>query len=464
MRRTTSLTAAPLLGLALLAPSTAATAAGETCRGETATIVGTGPAVTGTEGRDVIVSGKSTDISTLGGDDLVCLAPDRPNANLISVDAGAGNDVVDTTASPTGYYNNVALGTGADTFAGGRSADSVITGAGAAEGIDADRDDVRTGDGSDSVTTGAEGQPNRDVIDTGEGNDWVTLVTWRTAPDGLVTGGLGPDTLVTTSRPVEAEMSADMTTGTLSGISAQPGIQDVSAHFSSFEALDLQVEDEVVTYRGTPGNDHVEVHPQQGAIKLDIATAAGQDQIVVEPAAIAAGSRIDGGDGRNGLIAANETGSMTLDLEQGVMVIDGQSSTVAGLQDALLMAPEVTMVGNDRGNNLSFAGCVGNLRGHAGRDRLRNVYDGYFEFYIFDCQARTEMLGGPAADHLRGGQGADRLLGGSGTDEIEGRGGSDRIHGNAAADTLIGGRGFDRVDGSKGRDRCVAEREQRCER
>lgn len=49
MRRTTPLTTAALLGLALLTPATAATAAGETCRGEAATIVGTGPTVTGTE-------------------------------------------------------------------------------------------------------------------------------------------------------------------------------------------------------------------------------------------------------------------------------------------------------------------------------------------------------------------------------------------------------------------------------
>ena len=61
MRRTTpptaSLTTAGLLGLALLAPvawASPAAAAAETCRGEVATIVGTGPTVTGTEGRDVI--------------------------------------------------------------------------------------------------------------------------------------------------------------------------------------------------------------------------------------------------------------------------------------------------------------------------------------------------------------------------------------------------------------------------
>lgn len=58
MRRTTSLTVL-LLGTALLTPAGMASAVGETCRGEAATIVGTGPTINGTDGRDVIVTGPS---------------------------------------------------------------------------------------------------------------------------------------------------------------------------------------------------------------------------------------------------------------------------------------------------------------------------------------------------------------------------------------------------------------------
>ena len=63
MRRTTTLTAAGLIGLALLVPTSASsseTASGEICAGEAATIVGSAPTVTGTEGRDVIVTGPAT--------------------------------------------------------------------------------------------------------------------------------------------------------------------------------------------------------------------------------------------------------------------------------------------------------------------------------------------------------------------------------------------------------------------
>ena len=72
--RTATLTTAGLLGLALLTPAYAASAAGETCRGLAATIVGTGPSVTGTEGADVIVTGSATSVSALGGDDVICVA------------------------------------------------------------------------------------------------------------------------------------------------------------------------------------------------------------------------------------------------------------------------------------------------------------------------------------------------------------------------------------------------------
>ncbi len=122
MRRTTSLTAAGLLGLALAAvPATGATAAGETCRGEAATIVGTGPTVTGTEGRDVIVTAAARAVVALGGDDLICLSgTPSTGSDFINVDAGAGADTVDSTALLPGSYATTVLGAGADTFVGGR--------------------------------------------------------------------------------------------------------------------------------------------------------------------------------------------------------------------------------------------------------------------------------------------------------------------------------------------------------
>jgi Ca2+-binding RTX toxin-like protein len=485
MRRTTPLTAAAFLGLALLSPTTA-TAAGETCHGEAATIVGTGATVTGTEGRDVIVTGSAGVVDALGGDDLICIAGTVANSNVLSVRAGTGNDVVDATRASSASYVTTVLGAGADTFTGDVANDTVF--GGLEDGTDTERDTIVTGSGADTAVSGTPAVagtpsvPNHDVVDTGTGDDSLALGSPALAADASLVGGDDRDTLRLVND--SAELAIDMTVGTFT---TPAGV----ARFASYEALDITTGAGRLTYRGTPRDDLVTVHPTSGTPLLDIATEAGQDGIVVEPATIAAGSRIDGGDGRNKIVAATGTGQMTFDMWQHVLVVDGRSMTATNIQDAYLIATDVVMVGDHRGNNLTFSGCSADLDGGRGRDRLANVYDGYFEKYAFDCPAGTRMSGGAGADYLRGGQGDDRLIGGSGTDENFGRGGDDRIRGNEAgdtidggegrddirggggpdkmdgryaADTLIGGSGRATADGSRGRDRCVAERETRCER
>ncbi|WP_210503429.1 calcium-binding protein [Nocardioides xinjiangensis] len=482
MRRTTTLTAAGLLGLALLAPNASATAAGGTCRGEAATIVGTGASVTGTEGRDVIVTGTAVVVDARGGDDLVCVAGTVTSSNVLVVDAGSGDDLVDATAVAASHLLTTVLGAGADTFAGGPARDTVHGGVRTEPRTDTDTDTITTGDGGDSVISGSGGAVNRDVVDTGPGDDSVNLPSPELGQQASVSGGAGTDVLrLANDAP---DLAIDMAAGTFTTPAG-------TATFASLESAVITTGPGRLTYRGTPGNDLVRVHPTAGAPLLDISTAAGQDEIVVEPATIAAGSRLDGGEGRNVLVAASRSGTMALDLGEQELVVGGTSVTAAGIQDAFLLAPDVTMVGDARGNNLSFAGCTGTLRGNDGRDRLLNVFDSYFENYTYECATRTRMTGGSGADVLQGGQGADRLLGGGGQDTIAGRGGDDRIRGNAAgdaidggegrddvrgnggpdrldghmaADVLVGGPGRDRADGSRGRDRCVAEREKRCER
>ena len=126
LRRTTTLTAGlagtVLAGASLLVLPTAS-AAVATCRGEAATIVGTTPTLQGTDGRDVIVTGSSTDVRAGAGDDLVCVTGTGANANVVDLDAGPGDDVVDSTAMPRGYYLTAILGDGSDTVVGGTGGD-----------------------------------------------------------------------------------------------------------------------------------------------------------------------------------------------------------------------------------------------------------------------------------------------------------------------------------------------------
>lgn len=490
MRRTTPLTTAALLGLALLTPATAATAAGETCRGEAATIVGTGPTVTGTEGRDVIVTASAGVVDALGGDDLICVTGPGGSSNLLSVDAGAGDDVVDTTALAAGFYVTTVLGTGADTFAGGPASDTVyagekaITGGGGYSfGADTEKDTIETGEGDDTAWTGAAGTPNRDVVRLGVGTDRLYLGAANATSEAVLDGGEGLDGLRLTGGA--GDLTLDMARGTFTSPQG-------TAAFTAFDFTSLEVGTGTVTYRGTEGDDEVELRPTDGVPTLDVTTGGGDDDVTIEPAtAIGTGSRIDTGAGTDTLVAATDTGRLSLDLATQRFGVGGVDAVAVGLEDAFLMASQVVMNGDDGDNQLRWNGCDATLRGGLGDDYLGWQFDGIFESYTFDCTGEVSMNGGDGRDTLRGSNKGDLLIGGRGHDTIEGRGGDDRIRGSrgndkvdggnsrdkvsggagndvlkgrSADDVLIGGPGRDRVDGSNGRDRCVAERKTRCER
>lgn len=126
LRRTATLTAAGVLGVAVLAPIAAAPAVAETCRGEAATIVGTPEShVVGTSGDDVIVSGGAWSVDAGAGDDLVCIPPMEGDllGNVVEVDAGAGDDVVVSEGEHN--HSRTDLGPGRDEFHGGGWEDQV---------------------------------------------------------------------------------------------------------------------------------------------------------------------------------------------------------------------------------------------------------------------------------------------------------------------------------------------------
>ena len=128
MRRTTTLTAAGLLSLPLLVPSSASSApvvADAICAGEHATVVGTGPAVTGTEGRDVIVTGAATSVRSLGGDDAICVTTPS-TAGRMDVDAGTGDDEVLLPVADLAPGSTIAAGEGRDRLVAGH-ADDLLT-------------------------------------------------------------------------------------------------------------------------------------------------------------------------------------------------------------------------------------------------------------------------------------------------------------------------------------------------
>lgn len=477
--RTTTLTAVGLLGLALLTPAYSASAAAETCRGEAATIVGTGPTLTGTEGRDVVVTGTATSIDALGGDDLVCVTGGG-NINRLDVKAGYGNDVVDTTALGATYYVTVDLGAGADLLEGGAADESVTTGsAEGSGGADGDTDLVRTREGDDRVGVGSVGpsaEANIDAVELGPGDDIATTES-RTMPSGaVVDGGEGTDQ-ISVDFTNDGAASVDMGEGIVR-VGDDPGARTMS--LTSFETADISTTwpggsgawgPASVSYTGTSRDDVVTLRLDRSASDPDVSvqTYSGDDQVLFTNTPTS-DTRVDTGRGDDELVAASPNGRVRLDLARGVWrsaryfgdpeywgsTPDVVTSAVDNVENAFLMAPEAKLVGDGRANELSVNACRAAVRGGAGADHLTAIAgDPFWDVFSYDCTPTATMSGGPGTDRLRGGAGKDRLRGDGGHDRLQGRGGND---------VLLGGRGKDRADGGKGRDRCTAERERRCER
>ncbi|TGN62900.1 hypothetical protein EXE59_02265 [Nocardioides eburneiflavus] len=264
MRRTTTLTAAGLIGLALLTP-TAGSAADESCLWEPATLVGTPDhPLVGTDGRDVIVTNGATEVTALGGDDRICVTGKRHP--WIAVDAGAGNDVVDGQHR-SGQPVFADLGTGTDVFVGG--------------------------DDDDRVTLA--------YPDAGGGPD-------------VVTGGDGDDTIQLQTGPGDARVDNALGTFSSSGaaLARWSGVEEFwLAEPPSPRALTFvgsRRRDTVVDDARTPSVVHV---------TLDVGADAYRSRTAPLP-----GSSISGGVGSDLIEVASPTSGLHLDLQRQRMVVD----------------------------------------------------------------------------------------------------------------------------------------------
>jgi Ca2+-binding RTX toxin-like protein len=463
--RTTALTTAGLLALAVLGPAPITHAAGETCRGEAATIVGTpaNPAllgsdgVVGTEGRDVVVTNGAWKVSTLGGDDVVCVtAGGTSNLKQVVVDAGAGDDVVDGTTAPD-WIAQVDLGAGVDRFEGG-AAGSVVRGAHAvAAPADTEKDVFVGGAGPDLVESGVVGQPNPDVIALGDANDSV-VYRGLTAPGGSIDGGAGTDQLYPSPLATPGDVVVDNTAGRFLVD------QQVMMSWSGMESFWTGTTDgHELAFVGTEADETLNVNVS-GRVRATF--GAGDDSFRANQAP-RAGSAVDGGDGRDHVYVTSESGLLDLDLGKGTLVADAGSpyaTAALDFEDASLFARRVVLDGTGKGNDLRFSACEARVRGRDGADTIARTYDSLFETVFCPRFARARLDGGGGRDDLEGTVGRDVLVGGGGRDELSGANGNDVLRGGGGNDRLLGGQGRDRADGGPGRkDVCRAEQERRCE-
>ena len=362
-------------------------------------------------------------VRALGGDDLVCVTGRR--TVVVNVAAGEGNDVIDGREARDPVFG--ILGTGADTFLGGRADDRVeLTYPDPEGGVD----DARGGAGADTVQlqTGAGAAPRQRSrhVRPRPGSSW---------PGGRMSRTSGSTAL------------------RLRATSPSSGRPDATAvYHDSFEPS-----------------------------VLDVELGGGDDAFLTRTAPLP-GSRLAGGPGRDLVAVASQRSTIALDLELGRLDLQSPAPyrvDVTDFEDAEVFAAEVLLAGTSGANRLGIDACRGTVTGRAGNDVLNREYDGLFETDL-DCPSVLTFSGDKGNDQFLGSGGDDTIVGGPGRDVVNGRGGDDLVRGNGGADTITGqdgrdtiygGGGDDRLDGGKdrdkvyggrGRDRCKAEVEKSC--
>jgi hypothetical protein len=431
MTRLHVLAATALTVPALVALSTPAHAEPPLCNGLPATVVGTpGAEVTGTSGPDVIVTDDAHSVRAFGGNDTICLTGET-EPWIVSVQAGSGDDRVETTA--IGWESDVDLGRGSDTFVGGSGGDSVSAGR---VNHDDEHDTVTTGGGSDAVGTGAHGRRDHDDIDLGDGSDVLFLS--GLPGTGLIDGGTGHD---------QVQMYDNTRRSWL--IDNRREVYQVGDLAGELVGMELfRISDLRWSFLHFIGGEHSEVldvskeyqlHAQDGRVVARL--GGGDDELVIRQDQT---GPFSGGAGTDELTLEGyagdfpDRGSATVDLRSGRFRAAGEAAGLTrAFEDVTLdHFNHNTVVGDAGANQVVVYGCRSSIRGGGGADRLRHSL------------LHANTCGGPVrtwATRILGGPGRDRLVGSSGDDY------------------LTGGPGQDGAYGASGRDRCVAELRVGCE-
>lgn len=432
---TTTLLAAslvPLAGVAGAAPTPPAT-----CMGQRATIVGApGRGLTGTDGRDVIVTRGSGFVDARGGDDLVCIT--RGSARVL---AGGGNDTV------RNHYRGKArpwieLGQGDDTFLGSSGPEQVWGGVmDDARSLDSGRDVIRTRGGDDLVHTGnsiARGR-NRDQILLGAGNDKLDVNNHRNA-GALFDGGAGDDLVNLSTAYRERSRARAWTITTGSGKVRLDG--RAQGRFPGWERWSLEMEGETLDFRGSSAAEGLLItNTLTGTVDM----GAGDDHFAIDPLSSKnSGMSVEGGYGRDRFTYENwvtdsPTVAATFDMVTGAVTVPARGTTIthtmSGFEDLEVVTFNmlVEITGDDGPNEIRVGSCAATVHAGGGNDTV------------------VARRGFPAEDACGPGHAFD------------GGAGDDYLVGSAGDDTLVGGEGTDHADGLGGTDTCDAETRLNCE-
>ncbi|GIM66234.1 hypothetical protein Pve01_87520 [Planomonospora venezuelensis] len=430
--------AAGVLAATLLTSPTAYAAA-VTCQGQPATIVGTPSQydLIGTEGPDVVVTNGAYGIRTLGGDDLVCVT-DVTRPGVVQLSVGAGNDVVDASAS--GSSIDAVLGSGSDHYTASAGRDFVELGSSDAQRLDLDADTVVATTGGNPSQAGDEwfsGMPdiaNADVLDlAGVGH----TIHWSG------TQATGSRVAVGTSAELRPALGVgDMAIDANRGSWTEDGAPVLSwtGEVTRFELQGGAPDSLALT--GSDRDEYVGVHLNRGArTKLRLNLARGDDTLLAPDGIGWKGSAYLGGPGED---AVDLWAGKRLDLDMGRDRLENrffgktQRSAFGSWEDVRVGAKRMTVRGTKKADDVRFYACTATIRGRAGGDTLESYRTGD-DGYLLDCDARKSTI------------------------RIYGDGDNDTISGSRGKDLLVGGKGRDMIDGNANRDTCSGEKLRSCE-
>ena len=311
----------------------------------------------------------------------------------------------------------------------------------------ADNDRLLGGDGDDRLISGT----GRDILIGGAGNDSLTS---NGGEDRLIGGGGHDDFLV---------HHTHMASGSRSYVNGGGG--------KDFMTLNI-LGDHDNTLAFTSGqrmtlNDGMRVDNVE---TLQLNTGAGDDTLTFTPSTF----------GRYFWNAGDGTDHLTLDLSQtsGKAEFDygsssGNGSWSVGTKHMNIRISNIeglTLIGNDKANELEGGDFNNDIRGGDGNDKIRggskqdklygDAGNDSLEGYI----GNDELNGGSGHDLLGGGPGDDKLFGGGGRDDLSGDTGDDLIMGGGGRDMIYGGAGEDDLYGDAGADRFIFDTNQGIER
>lgn len=411
------------------------------------------------------------DIYAYGGDDI--LIPGNGNDFMIGgdgddqfiingtgdkyADGGADRDllVLDySSAGPGVSLSTTIYNDGTTYFALSDRSASV-------EAIDIERFHVTGGAGDDRIRGGA----HNDRLIGGDGDDELTSGTGR----DILLGGAGNDTL--TSNGGEDRLlggggndeflvhHTHMASGSKSYVNGGGG--------NDFMTLNI-LGDHDNTLAFTSGqrmtlNDGMHIDNLE---TLQLNTGGGDDTLTFTPSTF--GRYFwNAGDGMDHLILdlSQTRGKAEFDNDSGYWSVGGKSMDIR-----VDNFERLTLIGNDKANELRGGDFNNEIHGGGGNDEIRGgskrdkLFGDAGKDNIEGYNGNDILSGGAGDDLLGGGHGNDTLLGGAGRDDLSGDTGNDVLKGGGGRDLLYGGAGDDDLYGGAGADRFIFDTNQGIER